>query len=738
MNSNSQSPAISAHKTHLAIHSTNAYQHLNYVVTTMAASPKKLFLVARRACISQEFQDTPLSKLDIYDINVKGHTKFAFSIIEYEDITGLAWFDEKHFISVSIQAAINVYSVKLGLKTKVYTTDYGPIMSMKYSLVDNLLVTGTEWGYAVGYKISDSGNLIECDKKMTKVNGPIRSIDFHVRPCEVPMEIDQPKLEKKQKPKAPSLGKRKRSESSEESGCEETDQEDDSAQFNFLADKNITIYGACNNRVVVWDYHKMRNLDSVVLDFDACCVLALENGNFMVGDAEGYLGLYDNESFTCRQNERISNSPILCLARDSKHSVILAAGHEPIITLLKCDLTSEAKDEYILFERIKDHSAQVNCALFTSKKEFFTCSDDDLIIKFRISKSGGMRKLKRFASKTNYQSQIHCGVNEIMYICGKSLHIYTIDTNPQSKPELESYPLRLSLPEPKRNCVIKAYAYVHAAAFDDKWICYSTNRGITIIDRPGLCEVSKPSEDLPSAHFLKLCQSGRYLVAGQQKKLTITKLSYEYTEQELEEQRIRNTSGKEKRLYADNKSNVYETLFVRKLGGMVRDVLYQQQDERLIVSCGIMSHSLYILQLPQGSNENGNALADKFDIIHRLRTPCSPLSYFSLNYHDLNDRNLYIYTTRNQLIKCDTKDKSLRTKLTKLIQEHGKISNLPREKNVQGIVVLSKKHCLIYDSNYISKVDTDSNEIVNETARYDDINIVSNTIFKQPEEILIV
>jgi hypothetical protein len=657
-----------------------------------------------------------------------------------EDITGLAWLDEKHLISVSKQATINVYSVKLGVKVKVFTTDYGPITSMKHSASDSLLVTGTEYGYAVGYKISDSGNQIVCDKKMVKINGVIKAVDFHIRPRDVPMDTSAPK----DRQKRPASRKRKRSASSEESDDEDSDDGDDHMKGEFLATSDITIFGACDKKVVVWDYHKMKILDSVALDHDVTCVLALDNGDFAIGDSEGYLSIYDHETFTCRQNERILKTQISCLTRDAKNSVVLAAGREPIITLLKTDAISATRDEYILFERIKDHSAQVNCALFTSKKEFFTCSDDDLIIKFRMSKSDGKRKLKRFATKSNHQSRIHCGLNEMMVLPGRALHIYDIDANSQFTPEIETYPMRQSLPEPRRTCVIQAYTYVHSATFDDKWLCYSTDRGTTIIDRPGLSKLSTPSQDLPNCHILKLCQSGRYLVAGQQKKLTITKLGSDSIDHETNDEHGKQVNGdgirsdaQSRVITSNDDSKVHKTIFTCKLKGMVRDILYQQSDDRLIISCGTTRHFLYILQLPRASTSDDTSAEQKVDIIHKFGLPSSPSSHLAINHHDPHDSNLYICTTKNQFIKCDTRIKALKTELTKLIEGSGSVSNFPKDKNVQGIVILSKSHCLMYDSNYISKLDIDNNEIVNETPKYDDINIVCNTIFKQPGEILI-
>lgn len=744
MSSNTNSPPTLANRDHLAIHSTNVYQPPKFAATTMAASPNRVFLAACRVRLAQGLTSVPFSKLDIYDISSKGQPRFLYSIIEEEDITELAWLDEKHLISVSKQATINVYSISLGVKTKVMTTDYGPITSMKYSIQDNLLVTGTEFGYAVGYHIMESGNLIACDKKMVKINGIIWGIDFHVKPRDIPMQVSITKEAKKPKQ---SSRKRKRTESSEEEEESDDNQEDEHAsEDEFLATSDVTIYGACsNNKAVIWDYHKMKILDSVTLENDVLCVLALKNGNFVIGDSGGNLGVYDNLSFTCRQSERILESSILCLARNTRNSIVLASGQESIITLLKTDASSDSQDEYILFEQIKDHSDRVNCAIFTSKKEFFTCSDDDLVIKFRTSKSDGRRRLKRFVLKPNHQSRIICGINEVMTITGASLNVYDINADTHFRSELETYPTQQSLPAPKRTCLVKTFAYVHAATFDNKWICYSTKKGITILGRPGLDRLSKPSENLPNCHILKLCQSGRYLIAGQQKKIIITKLSDSVAEPDQgdEVNQVASWVGKknlQEKLFATNhKMSVQETIFVGKFKGMVRDILYQQSDEQLIISCGTTRHFLYILQLPRTEQGcNGVAASVKVNHVHKIRLPTSPLSHLALNYHDALDSNLYIYTLRNQLIKCDVRSKSLRTDLPKLIAESTYVSNISRETIVQGLVILSRSHCLVYDTNRLLKLNIDNNEIVNETADYDNINTVSNTIFKQSEEILIV
>lgn len=745
MGSDTSSPVTIPRREHVAIHYTNVYNPLRFSVKFIAASPNRVFLVALRACISQTFANQPFSQLDIYDISFKTHLRFCCSIIEHEDITGLAWLDDKHIVSVSKQATINVYSVKLGIRTKVFTTDYGPITSMKYSASDYLLVTGTEYGYAVGYKISDSGNKIVCDKKMVKINAPIHSIDLHIQANDVPMDVCVPKknLIKKKSPREASR-KRKRSASSEESE-DDHESDGDDMKDGFLANSDIKIYGASESKVVVWDYHKKAILDTVVRDQEVSCVLALNNGNFAIGDCEGYLSVYDIGTFTCRQNEKILKSPLSCLARDAKNSILLAASREPVITLLKADAACESRDEYILFERLRDHSSQVNCALFTSKKEFFTCSNDDLIIKFRNSKSDGKRQLKRYMSQANHQSRIHCGLNELLLIAGKALHIYSIEANTHPRSDVQAYPMRQSLPEPRRTCVVQANTYVHAAAFDDKWICYSNDRGIMIIDRPGLSKLYKPSQNLPNCHILRLCQSGRYLIAGQQKKIIIIDLAARVEENKSEPETNQLDNGvdrledKEDQITTRNgDSRTYKTVLISKLKGMVRDILHQQSTDRLIISCGSTRHFIYIAQLPKMAGHDNDAASQTISFVHKLSLSSSPLSHLALNYHDHDDTNLYIFTAKNQLIKCDTLSESFHTDLANMVDEQKCVSNMPKDKCIQGIALLSRNHCFVYDSNQIFKLDIDNNEFLNETARYDRINVVSNTIFERPEEILIV
>lgn len=686
--STSNSPAtmssntVAVEPSHLAIHKTNVFQPPKFFVTNIASSPGKNFLVSRRGAGRGHAPiDGAFSKLDIYDIYSRAHPKFILSIIVNEDITGLAWIDEKHFIGVSRESTITLFSVGTGARVRCITTDYGPITCLKYSPQDNLLVTGTEYGYAVAYSISDGPDkVIEYIKKMVKVNDCIQVIDM----------------------------------------CQPTEER-----------PNRMIYGACPNKVVIWDYEKLKILDSIVIEHGISSVLALKNGDFVIGDLHGHLGVYDSNSFTCRQNDKILTSAVACLAADSGNRMLLAAGQEPVITLLKTDATSESKDEYLLFEQIRDHTARVNRSIFTSKKEFFTCSDDDLIIKFRFSKSdGGSSKLKRFTVKPNHQSRLVCGHNELLAICGNQIFIYHIDANSELRSKVASYPMQQYLQEPRRTCVIKAYTYIHSATFDKNWICYSTNRGVTMIDRPSLSRLGSPSQSLPGCHILKLCQSGRYLIAGQQKKLAIIKMNHEKLEQtNAPALGTQNADLKTE----ETKKEVHETIFVDRLRGMIRHVVYQESTGRVFITCGTTRHFLYILQLPIGSNETG-----KVETIQKFSLPCKPFLKLTLNHHDQEDPNLYAFTRENQLIKCDTFSKSFKTSLVELLAQQERISGLTKDSDIQGVVVLSKSHCLLHDTKCIYKLNIGSNEIVNTTPEYDNINIVSNTIFKEPDEILIV
>lgn len=699
----------------------------------MSASPEKVLLAARRGYLNPKDINGPFSQLDLYDITSKSQPKYVHTIIEYEDITGLSWLDEKHLISVSLQATINIYNIKSGTKVKSMTTDYGPITSFKHSVANNVLVTGTEYGYAAVYKIGTKDRSIECVNKMVKVTEMIAAIDFQIKPRPLPAK----KLAVSKKPSdLLKHAKRKGAESSEES---ENDDDDDSdtekSDGGFFEMNDLVIYGGYLDKLVAWDFHRTTILDTVVVGNKVSSIVVLRSGNIAVADVAGYLGIIDHITFTCRQSDRLFESSILTLATNYKNSTIVAAGHEPIIAILKIDKSSEAKDLYILREKLRDHSAPVASSLFTTKREFFTASDDNKVVKFRLARSDGALKMKRFNLMPTYKNKMNFHNHEAMAIFGKSFQIFKFNTDAQHTPEV---PSRRSFSEPQRTCTIRASAYVHAATLDDKWFCYSTSSGVKILNRPKLDRVDTTALKLPACHIMRLCQSGRCLVIGQQKKLAIIELEDELQPNVVKSADDHKTDGSDEGV--DNKPKVKEhkSIFVSKLKGVIRDMLYFESSNRLIVSCGTTSHSLYVIKMPSPNAPGGSKIdEDEVGILFKTGVP-SPISHIARNIYNQDDLNLYIYTTRDQIIACDTLSKTLKKDLTKGLTQQERIRGLPKDIGIQGMVVLSSSQCLIYDSMYVFKADLGTNEIVNSTMDYARILTLDNAIFNKSHEILIV
>lgn len=703
-------------KHQLYIHQTNLFQPHKLGISAIAQSPNREFLAITRRYLNQKDINHPFTLIEIYEASSETYPKYIQTIVEYEDITGIGWTSGKHVITASRQAKINIYDITSGTKIKSTTTDFGPIVCMKLSDVDHLLVTGTEYGYVAVYRIGSKGKNVECVAKMVKINDSIQAIDFHVR------QRTSAAFKKVSSPiKIVRSSKRKKADSSD---GENTDNKNENGTpKEFLETCDVTIYGGSKTNVVSWDYHRKTIIETIIISNEVFSVLVLKNGDIAVGDSKGYLGIFDQNSFTCRQNEKVLDHGILCLAQNSDSSIILVSGQEPTIALFKISRASEVGGEYVLFEMLKDHNGHVTSATFKSKKDFFTCSLDGTIVRFKTNKSKGRKVLDRFITMPNFTGRIKfsCG-NEVMALYGKSLLVYKLVESSEFRLAVSQNCLtRQSLEEPRKTCTLKVGSYIHSAVIDSKWICYATRKRLAIHRRSNLQQAETTAEKLPNCQILQLCCDGQYLIAGQQKKLFIIKLNGSSKAQDNQE--ISDDTSKN--------SVMHEIIFAYKTKGVVQQIIYQKHINQLIVACGSPRNFLYTFRFPSSTSDN------KIEFLIRIGLPHS-LSFIAYNSYDLNDANIYVYTTKDQLIKCDGLAESLNKHLVARFMQQSRIQGLPLDINSLGLLVISQKQCIVYEKDRMFKVDIEANEVINENSNYKYITTIDKSIFNEQDELLII
>lgn len=714
-------------KQQLYIHHTNLFQPHKLAITGMAQDPNKKFLAITRKHLESKDIGHPFTLIEIYQTESYNHPKYVQTIFEYEDITAIDWLTGRHIMTVSLQATVNIYHMNAGCKIKTMTTDFGPITCMKYSRIQRLLITGTESGYVATYRLGAKGKSIELISKMVKINDPVGCIDFYV--C-------QRLTARKKNPTTSKIvlpGKRKRNDTSDEES--ESDNEDDDVETfeQYLDSNDITIYGTSASNVICWDFHKKTIVETMVVGNKTSSLVVLHNGDIAVGDANGHVSIFDQKSFTCRQNLKAVDYPIISLTRGSGHrGTLLVTGQGSAISLFKPDKTKECENEYVFFEKLGGHKGHVLFGLFESSKTFYTSSADGSLHKFRLTIVEGRKSLKRFTVAPDFANRITFAPgSEVMVNQGKSLTIYKLMESIDFRLAVSyNYSTHQELKDPQKLITLKVGAFVHSATLDNDWICYATRKRVSIHSKSNLEQVEFANYKLPNCHILQLCCDGQFLVAGQQKKIFIIRLSKNGKSNSI---RPDNEPSKQ----SENQTN-HKVLFAYKTKGIIKHILHHKSLNQLVVTCSAPKNYIYTFNLP-APDETGKY---KFSLGKRILLP-DPILHVTFDDRTENDNtatNLYIYTTRDQLIRFDgsKKDTFLDTMSTDEMAKGSPIRGLPGDANILGLLVISRDHCIIYDKDRMFKVDIEANKIINETTKYKRITTMDKSTFDKPDEILVV
>lgn len=691
----------------LSIHHSNLFHPRPPAITNIALGINEEFLAVTRQHTNSQHVEGPLNTIIIYRVNPNFAPKIIFTIIEHEELKGIVWINKKTILTVSKQQTINLYNLKVGLKSLSLITDYGPILCLKYIASQSLLFTGTEYGYVATYHITPSA--IEPVDKMVKTNGPISSLDLRIIP-----EVKE-KRKKSDKVVQPPTKKLKRQNKDES----ENDATDDSEDDEEIKELNIAIYGACRGEVIAWDYCRKTIVETIHVGEDSDCnvlsLLVLENGNIVTGDSKGIVSIFDQHTFTCRQSTNVLQHGVLALAKDLKGHCILASGEDPTIVMLKRDRSE--KSDFVLFEKVEFHTHDVTAMTYVRKNDFITSGKDGLLARFKVQKSDRLR-FEKIVTLPNYSNNVKFSKDEIMLQYDKELVIWKLpkdEAAPDSGHHQHQHDHhQTSELNPVKLLLIKARTFIHSSTFNDRWICYSTKKDLHIFSRSTKELVSyRPEKRLSDCTLTELCFGGNYLAACAQGTLFLV---------ELKEQQMAN--GTDKTLLK------CRVLIERQLGQAVKNLINFEPMNALVALCGTLSSSIYTFKL----NVESEKLLEK---LKRISLKQHEISFITYNGAEDEDSNIYGFTNDDQLFKFDPTDEELDQVVSRL-KDQSSVAGLPPNTSILGMVMVSKDYCILYDNNQMYKVDVAANKVVNQNSDYRYIIRMDNSTFDDANHVALV
>lgn len=698
-----------ARKQNLTIHRSNLFHPTPLGITNLALSPEKTLLAVTREHVSKEKVNAPLTIVQIYQVFPNLCPKPLQSIVEYESLVGITWVSPKMILSASREQTINIYKSRDGSKVATTMTDYGPILCMKYHQEENLLFTGTEYGYVAVYTVDLVHKKVELLSRMVKVSGKICSIDYVCKQKQI-VQVEQSK---------PKPGKRKRKQtdsSDDEAG--ELDEDELPKEANFLDSHDITIYGACDRSVIVWDFHRKTIKDTVNISLNSNCrvlsVLALKNGDFIAGDSTGTINIFDAESLTCKQTMNILRSGVSCLTTDARNSDLVVSGEDPTIVTLK----SNKQGDFVLFDNMQVHTHLVTSMLVT-KKGLLSGALDGRLIKFEKQHGKGLSKIITLPDNTD---KIKFAKGEMLVQGEKSLTIWRLPppTNSNSprkaQASLEKDPDHV---RPVKLLLVRARTFIHASTFSDKWVSYSTKNDLHIFDRTveGL-KSYRPEQKLPNCNVLELCSSDQYLAAASQRYLFLIDL-----EKSKVDEVPMDVEGDQRKTEAREAKSIVQKLHLKS---SIRQVLNLESMGLLVIACSSPKNYIYIYKF-QPKSDTSLVRQAKFCLGDR------GISFITYNSTNKRDSNIYVYTTCNRLIRMDLKKPV--ANLSSQVENQDRIDELPENASILGMVIVSKEHCILYDNDRIFKLDIKSNRIVNMISNYKYIMRMDNFAFQKLDQV---
>lgn len=666
--------------------------------------------------------------IEVYRLTNSQSPKILVSIYDYETITGISWISAHHFITVTKEQTINLYNAKRGIKVFSHLTDYGPINSMKINLQHNLIMTGTEYGYAVAYKFKHDKEVednfeLEFLSKMVKVNEKITSIEFTVQR----KEKAQPnkKITKRKICNRTLRSKKKREDHNDDdsidtSSSSESEHENEE-DTTFLGGYDAIIFGACQNEVIAWDFHKHSIIETIrVGDKETCRVntlLSLYSGDLITGNSDGTISFFDGKTLTCKYYTKILEGEILAIAKNDSQTRLLVSGKDTSIAILKRGVVM--KDEYVLFERVELHSRDVTTITFAGRKNFLSGSLDGTIGRFRLT--GGRFDKVSLDKDTiihNYSNNIRFSNQRMLIQAEMSLTVWRLPKLDKSYEEFSAEELHDQ--KPIKQLQLKTRNFIQASAISQNLIAYATRRGVNIyLEYNGSQYCYTSEKELTDCTHLEFCFDNKILAVAQYDKVNLLDLGPIF-EQIPSDSVSSKASGKKLSIIGE-----------KNLQATINQMTYAKSMGTLFVSCSGPKAYIHIIKL---SPDAGNAL----DNCHRFYFKNNEILFFTYNSTDHKDHNLYVYTNDDKIIRFKPETYNSEPSQDDLYSHIKKVQGIPETTNIIGMFMITDDLCILYDSKSIFKVDIGLNRVISHNDDYNYIIKISNSVFNTGDEAALV
>lgn len=306
---------------------------------------------------------------EIYENNSNGIPKMIGTFIVHEQVSGIGWMNNKKLLITTFQQTIALFDIISTNLAISMISDYGPISCMKLLANENLFVTGTKFGYVVAYTIDMKKFTIEMLRKMVKSSGSITKLDYFI-------EGGLESLQTKTKP-----GKRKRNQPSDKTEADTARNYD-----------RMTVYGSTKGQLTVWEFGKGTILDTIQAceePVEVSDLSIMRNGDIVVVDTSGSLSVFDPNTLTCRQNLKLFDGKIVCLAKDSGTEHMFVSGSNQFIMQLKRDVCGK---NFVIFDKNKIQNKPLNCILTYNKKVFFAGGEEGTLVKCELTMRNGRKE----------------------------------------------------------------------------------------------------------------------------------------------------------------------------------------------------------------------------------------------------------------------------------------------------------------------------------------------------------
>lgn len=550
----------------LAIHHLNIFNPKTPAIKCMALDQSNRYLAVSRLVSLNKSIPEHVTIIEIYKLHSDNSTGFIKSFYINEQVSELIWHDWKTLITVSLEQTIALYDLNETRPKASITTDYGPILCARYMIQDNLLITATQYGYIVTYKIIDGCSIV-VDRKLIKVSKPITGLA--VSSVGETRESIDPKQRKRQK-----------------------------------IERRFLILGATECEVTVWDLERGNIVDTLKVcegeNHRVTSINNLKNSCVIVGDSTGTINLIDNKSLTMKQTLKVSELGIVSIAKDPDERSIMVTCQGPHIIHLRADHLNDGLLR--MFEKTRPWRYPVNRIIFKNIDVYYLGCSDGTIVRCRVSREG-KKQLYKDPKIPQYRDCIEFSDDEIMLRYTDYVAIWKFP-----KTNFKSIKNIMELSEefqPKNTLSIKTKNFIYASTLSKKWICYSTKRYVHIYFRQGdrLIPIEMDTK-IQNCHLLKVFNDEKHLAVFSGNEIHIFDLLLGEMEKNLEKNDYKHSSRIQNSLELDGSATC----------------LINPDKTKLVVTVGPIRNHLYIIERQGETWAITNQASLKSLIVSRLAT----------------------------------------------------------------------------------------------------------------------